>query len=323
MSARVSGYRHSSPPGTRERSSRPTSIREQSYADLNSRLNGSPVETRAGSWFEPVAGESFDLVVANPPFVISPDNRQLFRDSDLGGEGVSRNVAREAARHLREGGHATVLVNWIIRDEDEAWEPLRDWVEGSGCDVLLLANEPIAPFEYAARWNEGLRRDPAAFEAAVERWLDHFEELNARGIGFGAIVLRRRDGQNWCRGLHLAVPARGVAGRHLQRIFTAGDVPAPESDEALFALRFRLVSGHRLRQDLVFRDEYELGDVTMSLEDTIGLVAAVDARVLPVLFALEGSRQLGEVIAETGVEAAVVARTIRRLYEHGFLDVDR
>ena len=55
------------------------------YAALNARLNGlANVETREGSWLEPVADERFDLVVCNPPYVLSPDRDYLFRD---GGEG--------------------------------------------------------------------------------------------------------------------------------------------------------------------------------------------------------------------------------------------
>ncbi len=100
------------------------------------------------------------------------------------------------------------------------------------------------------------------------------------------------------------------------------DEPLPASDEELLALRFRLVSGHRLRQDLAYRDEYELGDVTMWLDDGIGLVASVDARVLPVLFALD-DRRLDEIVAETGAEPEVVASVVRRLYEDGFLELDR
>src|SRR5437868_3782442 len=38
------------------------------FARLNSSLNDREVDLRMGSWFEPVAGESFDLIVANPPF---------------------------------------------------------------------------------------------------------------------------------------------------------------------------------------------------------------------------------------------------------------
>ncbi len=141
-------------------------------ADLNSRLNGAAVETRGGSWFEPVEGDSFDLIVANPPFVISPDNRQLFRDSELGGEGVSRKVTIEAAEHLNAGGHATILANWICRDAGETWEPLRDWVEGSGCDALLLGKraDHSAPVRVAVERVAPLRsRDLRARGGAVAR----------------------------------------------------------------------------------------------------------------------------------------------------------
>ena len=115
------------------------------YARLNSRLNGIELDVRRGSWFEPVAGETFDLIVANPPFVISPDSSYIFRDSGLAGDAVSRDVVRGAAAHLREGGHATVLCNWICRSREETWQPLAEWVEGSGCDALLLAHEPVEP----------------------------------------------------------------------------------------------------------------------------------------------------------------------------------
>lgn len=42
------------------------------------------VELRQGSWFEPVAGETFDRIVANPPFVVGlPDVGHVYRDSGL------------------------------------------------------------------------------------------------------------------------------------------------------------------------------------------------------------------------------------------------
>src|SRR5204863_7324383 len=55
--------------------------RALALASLNAALHGvSNVETRCGSFFEPVAGERFDLVVSNPPYVVSPDSAFLFRD---------------------------------------------------------------------------------------------------------------------------------------------------------------------------------------------------------------------------------------------------
>ena len=43
---------------------------------------------RAGSFFEPVAGERFGLVTCNPPYVISPESAFLFRDSGREGDAV-------------------------------------------------------------------------------------------------------------------------------------------------------------------------------------------------------------------------------------------
>ena len=44
-------------------------------ARFNAILNGRDdrIEFRHGSFLEPVAGERFDLVVSNPPYVLSPE----------------------------------------------------------------------------------------------------------------------------------------------------------------------------------------------------------------------------------------------------------
>ena len=56
---------------------------------LNAELNGSEgIDVRDGSLFDPVAGEQYDLVVTNPPFVISPATGerlgQPYRACDVG-----------------------------------------------------------------------------------------------------------------------------------------------------------------------------------------------------------------------------------------------
>jgi hypothetical protein len=54
------------------------------YTAFNASLNEvSNVETRSGSFLEPVAGEQFDLVVANPRYVVSPESAYLFRDAGI------------------------------------------------------------------------------------------------------------------------------------------------------------------------------------------------------------------------------------------------
>src|SRR6476646_6010380 len=80
---------------------------------LNLQLNDvTNVELRQGSLFEPVAGERFDLIVSNPPFVVSPDTDLVFRDAGLEGDEISRLVVRGAAEHLEPGGFASMLICW-------------------------------------------------------------------------------------------------------------------------------------------------------------------------------------------------------------------
>ena len=71
------------------------------YAAFNAALNGADnVETRAGSFFEPVEGEQFDLVVANLPYVVSPESAYLFRTAACP---ATRSRARRAGRTGRAG----------------------------------------------------------------------------------------------------------------------------------------------------------------------------------------------------------------------------
>jgi methylase of polypeptide subunit release factors len=290
-------------------------------AALAARLNGISLDLRAGSLFEPVAGESFDLIVANPPFVVSPDTEFVYRDSPLPGDAICREVVRGAAAHLRPGGFATVLCNWICRTPEERWEPLAAWVEGLDCDALLLAHGAVGPLHYASRWNEPLRSDPAAYARAVGRWLDYYEREGIVAIGIGAVVLRGRAGPGWVRGFTAPRPAAGSASAHILRLFDAADrLAGLDDDAALLEERVGLVRGHRLEQVLAFGDEYEVAGVTMSLGEGAGLVAEIEAEVLPLLFELSPASTVRAAAVSAGLEPAAVVPTVRRLLEHGLLE---
>ena len=55
-------------------------------ARFNANLNGiANVDFVEGDMFAPVQGGAFDLIVSNPPFIISPENRHFFLNSGLEG----------------------------------------------------------------------------------------------------------------------------------------------------------------------------------------------------------------------------------------------
>jgi SAM-dependent methyltransferase len=197
--------------------------RALAFTALNAALNEiDNVETRAGSLFDPVAGEAFDLITCNAPFVISPETRFAYRDGALPADEFSERVVTGAARHLAEGGHATLLASWASRDEAGADDRPFEWVDGSGCDAWILAFSRGDPLEHAAGWNDYLEDDPERYGAALDAWTSHFA---AQGIGCiteGAVLLHRREGRRHTVRTDVAdEETLDVADEQIERVFRA------------------------------------------------------------------------------------------------------
>jgi release factor glutamine methyltransferase len=81
-------------------------------ARRNAVKHGLEIEFRHGRWLEPLAGERFDLIVANPPYVAEGDPHLVGlgfepRSALLSGpDGLDaiREIARHAPRYLAHGG---------------------------------------------------------------------------------------------------------------------------------------------------------------------------------------------------------------------------
>jgi protein-L-isoaspartate O-methyltransferase len=131
--------------------------RALAYAELNAALNGlTNIECRRGSLFEPVEGESFDLITCNAPYVVSPEQRWAYRDAGFQADDLSARMVREAASHLNEGGFATLLVSWVAEDEDSPDERALAWTKELECDSWILPVWEADPLDHAApRWTTG------------------------------------------------------------------------------------------------------------------------------------------------------------------------
>ncbi|GAA1005151.1 methyltransferase [Nocardiopsis tropica] len=173
------------------------SERAAGFAAASAALNGVEVDVRAGSWFEPVAGQRFDLLVANPPFVVGEGRvDHTYRDSGLDLDGASELVVRGAPEHLAPGGTAALLASWVHR-EGESWQArVASWLPSEGVAAWVLQRDVADPALYVGTWlrDEGL--DPRVGEgrAKSDRWLAHLADAAVTGIGFGFVYLRAIDG---------------------------------------------------------------------------------------------------------------------------------
>ncbi len=271
------------------------------------------VQWRLGDWYAPVRGERFDLIACNPPYVVSPDTRLVYRDGAQATEGV----VRDTGAHLEPGGLAHLLLNWAHPADDWAG-PLRGWLP-AGCDALVIRHASMPPRAYAETW---IDPGPSA-EADIARWLRWYRERGIEAIGAGFLLLRRRedDGPPRLRALEAMAAATPRAGVHVERILRGTDLGS-RGDEALLAARLRVVDGVRVEQVTRRRGGgWEPGAARVHAMPTTGVEGSVPAALLDVVWALDGTRPVGAVLDAAGPERRTDApAVVRELLERGFLE---
>ena len=158
-------------------------------------VDSARVQLRQGNLLEPVAGQRFDLIVSNPPFVITPPSvRQaglpLMEYRDAGGP-ILPALVRGLEDHLNPDGVAVMLGNWEHREGTSWRTSVNQWV-GKSLDAWIIQREVQDPVEYAAMWlrDGGLtpERSGAAFENALAAWQEDFDSRQVSGVGMGYLV---------------------------------------------------------------------------------------------------------------------------------------
>lgn len=148
------------------------------------------VEAREGSLFDPVAGERFDLIVANPPFVISPRGRFAYRESGFEADGFCRDLVRLAPRALSPGGTCQLLANWLHVGGEDWRDRVGGWLTGTGCDGWAVQRDVQDPAEYVELWlRDAAEQGTPRYRELYDDWLGWFESMDVTGVGFGWISL--------------------------------------------------------------------------------------------------------------------------------------
>ncbi|MFD5031767.1 methyltransferase [Streptomyces sp. NPDC058405] len=200
-------------------------------------------ELHEGSLFEPVGEETYDLIVSNPPFVISPTARLTYRDGGMGGDDLCRTLVQQAGQRLNEGGFAHFLANWQHVEGEEWQERLRSWVP-QGCDAWIVQREVQDVTQYAELWlrdSGDHRTDPETYAARYEAWLDEFEARKTKAVGFGWITLRKSAaGQPSIVVEEWPHPVEQPLGETVRAHFDRQDYLRTHDDAALLADHFVL-----------------------------------------------------------------------------------
>ncbi len=163
------------------------------HARLTLDLSGVAADLRLGSLYDPVAGQVFDLITTNPPFVMSPPTgeRLVYREGSFEADGLMRTVVVSGATHLNPEGTLHVLGNWLHVAGQPWQDRLASWIEPTGCDAVVIQREVLDPYEYVEIWlaDAGLAGTPD-YLPRYRAWLAYFDRHQVEGIGMGWVTLR-------------------------------------------------------------------------------------------------------------------------------------
>ncbi|GAA2979583.1 methylase of polypeptide subunit release factors [Microbacterium terrae] len=223
------------------------SERALAFTRLNARLNGvDAIETRHGSLFAPVAGERFERIVSNPPFVITPRTADVpeyeYRDGGMVGDDLVAAFIGGVGEHLEPGGVAQLLGNWETRSGVAGIDRVREWVAASPVplDAWVVEREVLDPLSYAELWvrDGGTLPGTPGFARLLDAWLDDFVDREVTEVGFGYILLRRPAAGEPTLDRFESLPqpvGSEPLGAHLAEALAAHDALALLDDEALAA----------------------------------------------------------------------------------------
>ncbi len=309
------------------------SERALSFARFNAALSGvTNIEFRHGNLFEPVSGLRFDLIVSNPPFVITPRGSSVpeyeYRDGGMVGDGIVSAVIAGLEPALAPGGVAQLLGNWEYTETD-GLDRVRQWLSSTALDAWVVERERQSTGLYAETWiRDGGTTPGARFDQLYTAWLDDFRSRGVTEIGFGYLTLRLPvGGRPTLRRIErYGHPLGGSIGRHTASVLAAHDWLESRDDAMLAQSRLVVAS------DVTEERHYWPGDehpsaITLRQGGGFARSLPVGTALAAVVGACDGTLTLAAIVGAVAQllqleEEALIAEIlteVRELVETGML----
>lgn len=248
-------------------------------ARLNAELNEVSLDVRTGDLAEPVQGERFDLVVSNPPFVLSA-GRDGWRS---GGDSLSGRLLAALPDLLAAGGTATVLLNWPFDPDEGLAAPMLRATEGFSGDRWLVLLEAHDVASYVAGWALGLSPEQRGRDAGSS--CRAHRDAGVTHVAGGALVLRAGAHRGWTRVDDVRTATASPTPGFLLQQMAVEDLLASGRDAVLAATVHRAPGAH-VSVDL--DEALHAATVRLSASGTFGAEATAPAALLALLEAADG-----------------------------------
>ena len=177
------------------------SPRAVAFAQFNAVLNG--ITTARFDMADVVSGldgeEPFNLIVSNPPYLVSPETSVVYRDGPSESTHVGTRVLSEAPALLTHDGLLVCLTSWSVSDPSDPAREIRGVADRAGCNAVVLVYAIRSGPDDALRWNAH-RGEPHQIQQAAQRWMDFYQQQEIGELAYGVVVFTPSRGQRpWFR----------------------------------------------------------------------------------------------------------------------------
>jgi hypothetical protein len=194
-----------------------------------------------------VAGERFDIIVGQLPFVphVPGEKDTTYLHGGSRGDELVLEAISQLGAHLAPGGRAFFSIDWPETADDPVDQRLERVIHGSRWRVLVLLSPKLELDYYAPEMaSYTLGRSGPEYEAAARALLDHLAGLGVTGFRQSVVVLENApEGPEW-RQMRVVPPEywRSVRRPRIDELFETRNALALD-DETLAALRLEPAEG--------------------------------------------------------------------------------
>ena len=159
------------------------------FTRFNAQLNGiENIQVHLDDLYAAVEGRRFDTILANPPFVPSPNEEYRFRDGGSNGEAILRRIVSESHHYLNDPGRLFIVTDLV--DVDRYKDKLAEWWHGGPVDQLVLKTADRDDLLFSvphshAPFHQGFD----SYNLLLEQWIENFHREGLTAVNFGYILL--------------------------------------------------------------------------------------------------------------------------------------
>jgi methylase of polypeptide subunit release factors len=143
-----------------------------------------------GDLFEPVRGEKFDLILANPPFVPAPEVKIYFRDGGKTGEDPLGRILGNLHGYLTDDGVCQIFSLLVFQKGQDYLQKLYRYLGKEHFNILVLATNSIDIEFFVIDQMSGFSTF-AEYRGKLVEWLKSYYDNKINKLADGIIIVSR------------------------------------------------------------------------------------------------------------------------------------